>query len=194
MPVKAGYLLLAAGGGVFVWSGLKGKSVSSVFRQLAGGDSPAGAASAGLGIAGVSSPPSISATGSSSYAGSTGDLAEIAATAMYYAGKVPYVYGGNTPSGWDCSGMVQYVCRESAGINLPRTSEEQWAAVQHISQSQLVAGDLVFAQFAGDNASPGHVGIYVGSGSIVSAEDQALGTGYSTLASWGANIVGYGTP
>jgi hypothetical protein len=40
MPIKAGYLLLAGGGGVFVWSGIAGKSVSSVFRQLAGGDSP----------------------------------------------------------------------------------------------------------------------------------------------------------
>jgi hypothetical protein len=43
MPVKAAYLFVAAGGGVFVWSGLKGKSVSSVFRQLAGGDAPSGA-------------------------------------------------------------------------------------------------------------------------------------------------------
>lgn len=46
MPVKAGYLLLAAGGGVLVWSGLKGKSVSSVFRQLAGGDAPGNAKNA----------------------------------------------------------------------------------------------------------------------------------------------------
>jgi Phage tail lysozyme len=46
MPVKAGYLLLAGGGGVFVWSGIKGKSISSVFRQLAGGDAPTGASGA----------------------------------------------------------------------------------------------------------------------------------------------------
>jgi len=46
MPIKAGYLLLAGGGGVFVWSGIAGKSVSSVFRQLVGGDSPATASSA----------------------------------------------------------------------------------------------------------------------------------------------------
>jgi tryptophan 2,3-dioxygenase len=46
MPIKAGYLLLAAGGGVFVWSGIKGKSISSVFRQVAGGDNPGNAASA----------------------------------------------------------------------------------------------------------------------------------------------------
>jgi hypothetical protein len=60
MPVKAGYLLLAGGGGVFVWSGIAGKSVSSVFRQLAGGDAPSGASSANT-ITGVS-PISSSAT------------------------------------------------------------------------------------------------------------------------------------
>jgi resuscitation-promoting factor RpfB len=53
VPLKAGYLLLAAGGGVFIWSGLKNKSVSSAFRQLAGGDSPTGATTAGLGVSGV---------------------------------------------------------------------------------------------------------------------------------------------
>ena len=62
MPVKAGYLLLAAGGGVMVWSGLKGKSVSSALRQLAGGDSPTGAKSAGLGISGVT-PTAASVSG-----------------------------------------------------------------------------------------------------------------------------------
>lgn len=62
MPVKAGYLLLAGGGGVFVWSGLKGKSVSSAFRQLAGGDSPT-AASAANPVSGVAS---TSATANSS--------------------------------------------------------------------------------------------------------------------------------
>ncbi len=60
MPIKAGYLLLAGGGGVFVWSGIAGKSVSGVFRQLAGGDAPAGAANANS-ITGVS-PLSPSAT------------------------------------------------------------------------------------------------------------------------------------
>jgi hypothetical protein len=52
MPIKSGYLLLAGGGGVLLWSGIKGKGVSSVFRQLAGGDAPTGAANAN-GITGV---------------------------------------------------------------------------------------------------------------------------------------------
>jgi peptidoglycan DL-endopeptidase CwlO len=192
MPLKPGYLLLAAGGGVFIWSGLKGKSVSSVFRQLAGGDSPTGAQSASQDISGVTPPPTVVGTGTPTAAGA-GALAEAITLATKYVGQAPYVYGGTTPAGWDCSGMVQWIYKQ-LGISLPRTSEEQWAAVQHISESQLAPGDLVFAQFAGDNASPGHVGIYVGNGQIVSAEDQQLGTGYSSLASWGSAIVGYGTP
>ena len=193
MPVNAGYLLLAGAGGVFIWSGLKGKSVSSVFRQLAGGDSPAGAVSANP-IAGVA--PPISSTPSSGgipeIAGAT-VLDQAAKLAESYVGVAPYVYGGTSPNGWDCSGMVQWIYSQF-GVSLPRTSEEQWSAVTHIGQSQLQPGDLVFAQFPGDNASPGHVGIYVGGGEIVSAEDQQLGTGYSSLTSWGSNIVGYGTP
>jgi resuscitation-promoting factor RpfB len=63
MPVKPGYFLLVAGGGVMVWSGLKGKSVSSALRQLAGGDSPAGAQSAGLGISGVTPPANTNVSG-----------------------------------------------------------------------------------------------------------------------------------
>jgi hypothetical protein len=63
MPVKAGYLLLGAGGGVLVWSGLKNKSVSSVFRQLAGGDSPSGATSAGLDVSGVTPPTGTAVSG-----------------------------------------------------------------------------------------------------------------------------------
>jgi hypothetical protein len=104
----------------------------------------------------------------------------------------PYVYGASGPSSFDCSGLVQYVLTTVGIKNVPRTSEEQWSWATHISQSQLQPGDLVFAQFPGDNASPGHVGIYIGNGQIESAEDPALGVGYSTLQSWGSNIVGYG--
>ena len=103
-----------------------------------------------------------------------------------------YVYGGSTPAGFDCSGLVQYVLTQLGVSNVPRTSEAQWGWVTKISKNQLQPGDLVFAQFPGDNASPGHVGVYVGGGNILSAEDPASGVGYSTLSSWGSNIVGYG--
>jgi len=104
----------------------------------------------------------------------------------------PYVYGTEGPSSFDCSGLVQYTLTQLGVKNVPRTSEEQWAWVKKIDKSQLQPGDLVFAQFPGDNESPGHVGIYTGNGQVLSAEDPAQGVGYSTLASWAPNIVGYG--
>jgi NlpC/P60 family len=104
----------------------------------------------------------------------------------------PYVYGAAGPSSFDCSGLVQYVLKTLGVTGVPRTSEEQWAWVQKVSKSELQPGDLVFAQFPGDNASPGHVGVYTGNGQVLSAEDPALGVGYSSLASWGSAVVGYG--
>lgn len=103
-----------------------------------------------------------------------------------------YVYGAAGPSSFDCSGLVQYVLQTLGVGNVPRTSEDQWNWVTKISEAQLQPGDLVFAQFPGDNASPGHVGVYTGNGQILSAEDPASGVGYSSLASWAGNIVGYG--
>jgi NlpC/P60 family len=116
---------------------------------------------------------------------------KIVAEVTKFAGG-PYVYGGTTPAGFDCSGLVQYVLTKVGIKNVPRTSEAQYAWAQKISRSDLAPGDLVFAQFPGDNASPGHVGIYVGNNRVLSAEDPALGIGYSTLSSWGSAIVGYG--
>ncbi len=72
----------------------------------------------------------------------------------------PYVWGGTTPSGFDCSGFVQYVYKNCAGISLPRTSQAQINVGTPVSRSQLQPGDLVFP-------STGHVGIYVGNGQMI---------------------------
>jgi hypothetical protein len=104
----------------------------------------------------------------------------------------PYVYGAAGPTTFDCSGLVQYVLGQLGVKDVPRTSEAQWSWVQRIPKSQLAPGDLVFAQFPGDNASPGHVGVYTGNGQVLSAEDPALGVGYSSLDSWGSHVVGFG--
>jgi peptidoglycan DL-endopeptidase CwlO len=82
--------------------------------------------------------------------------------AKQYLG-VPYVWGGTTPSGFDCSGFTQYVYR-SVGINLPRVSRDQQNVGQRISVNQVQPGDLVF------NGSPAyHVGIYIGGGQYIHA-------------------------
>ncbi|AZV55231.1 C40 family peptidase [Clostridium sp. AWRP] len=76
---------------------------------------------------------------------------------------VPYVWGGTSPSGFDCSGLVQYVYAHF-GINLPRTSQEQQRVGTSVSRDELQPGDLVFF------GSPAyHVGIYVGGGQFINA-------------------------
>jgi len=84
---------------------------------------------------------------------------EAASIALHYLG-VPYVYGGASPSGFDCSGLVMYVYAQ-LGISLPHYTVAQWNATQPISSP--APGDLVF--FNG----LGHVGIYIGGGKFVDA-------------------------
>lgn len=84
--------------------------------------------------------------------------ARVLAIAARYAG-VPYVWGGSTPSGFDCSGYVGYVFKQ-LGISLPRTAAQIRAATPQITRSQLRPGDLVFVHEAGRVS---HVAIYAGS-------------------------------
>lgn len=115
-------------------------------------------------------------------AGSTGDRAaadpstlgagssQVVAVALQYLG-VPYVWGGSTPSGFDCSGFTQY-CYRQVGVSLPRTSQSQYEAGQHIARGRLdllKPGDLVFFGTDGDADAVHHVGMYVGDGNYVHA-------------------------
>ena len=99
---------------------------------------------------------------------------------------VPYVWGGNTPSGFDCSGLVQYVYSE-LGISLPRTTYTQVKAGTPVaSLAQAQPGDLVF--FAGSDgtpASPGHVGIAIGGGKMIDAPYTGTVVQVQTLSSAG---------
>ncbi|MDI6918626.1 SH3 domain-containing protein [Clostridium botulinum] len=86
---------------------------------------------------------------------------DVISYARQYLGT-PYVYGGTSPSGFDCSGFVQYVYRNAAGISLPRTTYDQIGVGSRVSQDQLQPGDLVFPD-------AGHVGIYIGGGQMIHA-------------------------
>lgn len=86
---------------------------------------------------------------------------DVVGYAMQFQG-VPYVWGGTSPSGFDCSGFVQYVYRNAAGIELPRDTYGQIGAGSRVSQDQLQPGDLVFPD-------AGHVGIYIGGGQMIHA-------------------------
>ena len=78
---------------------------------------------------------------------------------------VPYVWGGTSPSGFDCSGLVQYVYKQ-LGINISRTSYTQVNDGRKVDKSELKAGDLVFFAKQGDVH---HVGMYIGNGQFIHA-------------------------
>jgi len=103
----------------------------------------------------------------------------------------PYMYGDAGPAAFDCSGLVQYTLSK-LGITAPRTSEAQWAWSQKISKAQLQPGDLVFSQWPGDNASPGHVQVYAGGGNVIGADSTNVEQ--VPLSSNAGHIVGYGRP
>lgn len=102
--------------------------------------------------------------------------AAIAAYAQKFIGA-PYVSGGTTPSGWDCSGFVMYVFSQF-GINLPRTSGAQagvGTAVPSLAEAQ--PGDII--------ANANHAAIYIGNGMIVNALNPAQGTQVTNLSAFG---------
>lgn len=79
----------------------------------------------------------------------------------------PYRYGGSTPAGFDCSGLVRYVYHAVAGRQLPRRSEEMGKLGETITRSQLEPGDLVFFNTLARAYS--HVAIYIGDGRFLHA-------------------------
>ncbi len=86
---------------------------------------------------------------------------------------VSYRYGGTTPRGFDCSGLVQYVYRRAAGISLPRTSLRQYQRTRPVSLGNESPSDLVF--FSTDRSGPSHVGIYLGKGLFIHAPGRGDG-------------------
>lgn len=95
--------------------------------------------------------------------------AQIVKTAQKYMG-VPYVWGGDTPTGWDCSGFTQYVMREN-GINILRTAAEQFSQGTPVDKANLQVGDMVFFTTYKPGAS--HVGFYMGDGKFIHASSAA---------------------
>jgi cell wall-associated NlpC family hydrolase len=89
----------------------------------------------------------------------------------------PYVYGGSSPGGFDCSGFTSYVYHHF-GVALPRTSYSQIGAGRRVARGSLRAGDLVF--FDG----VGHVGLYIGNGRFIHAPHTGTRVRIETLAGW----------
>ncbi len=81
----------------------------------------------------------------------------------------PYRWGGSsTATGFDCSGMIQFVYKNALGVSLPRSARDMAAASRKIPDNQLKAGDLVFFN-TGGSSQYSHVGLYIGNGEFIHA-------------------------
>ncbi len=112
----------------------------------------------------------------------------IVQTAMAYLG-VPYVFGGTSPSGFDCSGYVRFVFA-NAGIYLPRAADEQYEVGRPIPTSALRTGDLVF--FSTYEYGASHVGIYLSDGNFIHAA-SSIGVSIASIYDeyyWGSRYIG----
>jgi len=103
----------------------------------------------------------------------------------------PYRYGGATPDGFDCSGLVYYAYAK-AGIRVPRTSTEQYRRALPVRVAELRAGDLLFFRLYPPKVS--HVGIYAGEGRFIHAPSRGKRVTTANLASpyWRERLVGAG--
>jgi cell wall-associated NlpC family hydrolase len=106
-----------------------------------------------------------------------------AAIAVQYAeskvGDV-YVTGGNGPAVFDCSGLTQEAWK-AAGVNIERTSYQQYASLPHISKSQLQPGDLVYFAWNSAEGGPGHVAMYIGNNMIIQATHPGAWVEWASL-------------
>jgi cell wall-associated NlpC family hydrolase len=110
--------------------------------------------------------PAKTAAGKGMHAGPQAEAAVRFALAQL---GVPYVWGGESRSGYDCSGLVQ-ASYSSAGVGLPRVSRDQFWAGTHIGLADLLPGDLMFwADSPSDPATIHHVAMYIGQGMVVEA-------------------------
>jgi len=139
--------------------------------------------SSSAGVGSIATAPPLAAR---SVAGGVGQA--VTREALAYQGT-PYVWGGASPGGFDCSGFVQYVYAK-LGVSLPRTSEEQagaGTAVNSLSAAQ--PGDLLF--FAGSDgtaSAPGHVAIYLGHGEMIDAPYTGTSVRVESVATAGTVV------
>lgn len=133
----------------------------------------------------------LSATSDTVAQGSSGSSLTgqaIVAEAQKYLGA-PYVYGGASPAGFDCSGLVYYVLK-TLGYSPNRTPEAQYAQGTYVSKANLLPGDIVF--FSGNGSTITHVGIYAGNGQFIHSPNSRSTVSYASLTSgyWSEHYYG----
>lgn len=102
---------------------------------------------------------------------------------------VPYVYGGSSPSGFDCSGFTSFVYRQ-LGYSINRTADAQLANGVPVSRNELQPGDLIMFKRAG-NSTVHHVGIYAGDGMMIHAPQTGDVVKYTNINTGYYNNVYY---
>lgn len=145
--------------------------------------------SLGLAACGSLHPPVAQSARPPAPAATTAHTPRVVAVAQQMVGK-PYRYGGNTPRGFDCSGLVQYSYSQ-AGHAVPRSTTEQYSRARTIPYAQRAPGDLLFFRIDG---KPSHVGIYLGNGRFVHAPSSGKQVEYASLANdyWSQRLVKVG--
>ncbi|MEU9469535.1 C40 family peptidase [Streptomyces avermitilis] len=118
----------------------------------------------------LSASASASTSASTSTSTATGSAATVIAFVKAQIGDA-YVSGGTGPNSWDCSGLVQAAFKQ-VGVSLPRVSQDQSTAGTQVSLSNLQPGDILYWGGAG---SAYHVGVYVGDGMFVGAQNPSTG-------------------
>ena len=101
---------------------------------------------------------------------------------------IPYVYGGTTVNGFDCSGFTSYVFNQ-VGRSLPRTAAGQYAGTSRVSRSEAQPGDLVFFRQGG---GIDHVGIYLGGGNFIGSQNNGVTVSTIDSGYWANYLVGFG--
>ncbi|MFE2961002.1 C40 family peptidase [Nocardia tengchongensis] len=97
----------------------------------------------------------------------SGTAGKAISVALSELGK-PYVYGATGPDSFDCSGLTQYAAR-AAGVQIPRTSQEQYSQLPSVTPANIRPGDLIFPSTAFGSGGPTHVMMYLGNGKCVEA-------------------------
>ena len=115
---------------------------------------------------------------------SYGGASTAIATAMTYLG-VPYVWGGESYGGVDCSGLTM-LAWESAGVDLPHLSRAQYGYGTHVSLGDMEAGDLIFWSSDGTQSGIYHVAIYLGDGQMIEAPTFGVPVRVTGVYSWGS--------
>lgn len=184
MTAKPGPLLLTGAGVIFVWSGLRGVKVSSTLKDLIAGKAPNSQTTEPI------TDPFGSTSGitGSTAAGGYASASSVANDFLSYVGKVPYLWGGATPRGWDCSGAVNYVLSHDLGLAIPGYAGGTFNGSSHgpVTGQYLLWSGATTVPTA--SVQPGdlccwltHIGVAVDSQNYVSALDPQQGTGVGPI-------------